>query len=190
MNLKKLIPWNWFKHEEGRGQQEVIPVQKEQSSSMPVATGLSPMLQLHREIDRLFEQAFAGFGRMPSLFSDSAHWLNSWQQGMFQPQIDIAGDDEAYNIKLEVPGLTKDDIKVEVRDDLLVISGEKKDESESRDKHYYRVERSYGQFQRTLNLPQDANVDDMRASLKDGVLSLYIPRKEVENDSAKRIEIN
>ena len=89
-----------------------------------------------------------------------------------------------------MPGLTEDDLSIEVKGDMLVITGEKEEKNEQTDKQFYRVERSYGVFQRTLSLPADTMSEDIHAQLKDGVLTLAIPRSRADQAGVKRIAIS
>jgi len=190
MNIQQLNPWNWFKHEQaGTAERGQIPVKRSGNDKPGGAVGenLHPMFRLHREIDRLFDDVFSGFG-MPASRDDRSSWFD-WNVG-YQPQINVAGGENSYDIELEVPGLAQSDISIEVQGDVLQIRGEKQETNEAKDKHYYRVERRYGKFQRTLALPQDANADDITASLKDGILKLHISRKPVEKQDVKKIEIH
>lgn len=187
MNLSKLNPWNWFKHEEGNQSEQQVPVTRKEAEAAPQVAGANPLVHLHQEMDRLFDEAFSSFG-LPSISSRFGNRLGT--SGMFRPSIDISGDDKQYEVLLDVPGLKESDLTVEVKGDTLFIKGEKEDTSESKDKHYYRIERSYGSFQRTLALPEDAKASDIQASLKDGVLKLVIPRTEVEPSDVQRIAIS
>jgi HSP20 family protein len=90
----------------------------------------------------------------------------------------------------EVRLLAESDLSLEVKDDVLTIKGQKEAHSKDKDKHYYRVERSYGSFQRTLALPDDAIGDEIKANLDKVVLRLEIPRRETANQQVKRISIN
>lgn len=188
MDLEKLKPWNWFKHEEGDNGRQV-PVRKAEVESGAHA-GPGSLLQLHREMDRWFDDAFKSFGmpmrgtRLPGLPSTAQ------MEGFFKPQIDVCGDNRGYQVSLDVPGMTEDDLSLEIRDDLLVIKGQKETRNEDRDKHYYRVERSYGSFQRTLSLPDDADAAAIGAKLDKGVLRLDIPRREGKGEDVKRISIS
>jgi HSP20 family protein len=191
MNLEKLKPWNWFKHEEndtGKGSQ--IPVSRSEAENLPLA-GRGTLMSLHRDMDRWFEDAFKSFS-MPSLDSNlqSRAMPGISLSNIYRPQIDVSGDSNCYEINLEVPGLTESDLSLEVKDDVLVIKGEKEECSEDKDKHYYRVERSYGSFQRTLALPDDAIGGEIKANLDNGVLRLEIPRRETATQEVKRISIN
>jgi HSP20 family protein len=191
MNLEKLKPWNWFKHEEnGTGKESQIPVSRNEAEKLPQA-GPDSLLSLHRDMDRWFGDAFKSFG-IPSLESNlqSRAMPGISLSNIHRPQIDVSGDSNCYEINLDVPGLTESDLSLEVKDDVLTIKGQKEERSEDKDKHYYRVERSYGSFQRTLALPDDAIGDEIKANLDNGVLRLEIPRRETATQEVKRISIN
>jgi HSP20 family protein len=187
MNLSKLNPWNWFKHEEAGSQ---IPVKRPASESNLPVTGQStvyPVQQLHQQIDRLFDEAFRSFG-FPSLRSafEPPAWLS---QTSFRPNLNVSSDDKNYHITIETPGMCQSDLSIEVSGDVLTIQGQKQEEKENKDRHFYRIERSYGSFQRTLALPDDADPDAINAVLKDGVLELAIPRKRIPERESKKITI-
>lgn len=182
VKLQKFNPWNWFKHEEAENQ---ITVQKSNGLYPGLSGSLNPLSEFHREVDRLFDSAFKNFG-FPSLFENPAFANESF----FRPQVDIAGDEKAYEISLDVPGMQQENLSIEVQGDSLIVKGEKQESSERKEKQFYRTERTYGTFQRTLALPNDANADAIQASLKDGVLRLTVPRVKVEGKEAKRITIN
>lgn len=195
MNLEKLNPWNWFKHENAANEnQNQIPVSRDKAESQTI-TEKNPLVQLHREMDKLFDQAFSAFGMPASRsifdsFSPEGFTGNRNLLGDYRPNIDVAGNKKQYEISLDVPGLKNDDLSIEVTGDVLTIKGRKEETKESKDKQFYRIERSYGSFQRTLSLPEDACADDIQANLKDGVLTLSIPRLEREEKDIKRIPIS
>ena len=186
MDIKKLAPWNWFKKEEEQSGTSV-PVQRSDTvAQYPQGNAVNPIVQLHREIDGLFENAFRGFGIAP-FRSDFFTPLTA--EGLLKPQVDIGATDKEYSITVEVPGVNEKDVKVEISGNIMTIRGEKKQEKEEKDKNYYRVERSYGSFQRILSLPEDANHDDVKASFKKGVLTVKMPRKALPKPEVKQIEI-
>lgn len=190
MNIEKLKPWNWFKYEAaGNGGGQPVPVSRAQAESLPTS-GAGSLMSLHREMDRWFEDAFKSLA-MPSFPSrlESAGEAGSKLPGFYRPQIDVSGDNNCYEISIDVPGMAESNLSLEVKDDLLIIKGEKEERSEDKDKHYYRVERSYGSFQRTLSLPDDANADEIKANLDKGVLRLEIPRRAIAEQEVKRISI-
>jgi len=186
MDIKKLAPWNWFKKEEDEAG-AVVPVQRDESkSSYADDNSLKPLIQLHREMDRLFDNAFRGFGIAPfrsEIFSPLT------ASGLLKPQIDISATDNEYSIAVEVPGVDEKDVKVEVADNTMTIKGEKKQEKEEKNKNYYCVERSYGSFQRVLSLPEDASQEDIKATFKNGVLTIKMPRKSLPKSKVKQIEV-
>ena len=186
MNLDKFKPWNWFKHEEGTNAGEQIPVSRKGADSLPPGRGGS-LVSLHRDMDRWFDEAFKSFG-LPAMQSRGDGDVGLAQ--FYRPQIDISADANCYQISLDVPGLTESDLELEIKEDVLTIKGQKEESSESKDKHYYRMERSYGSFQRTLALPDDANADEIRANLDKGVLKLEIPRRATAEEDVKRISIS
>lgn len=172
-DFKKLAPWNWFKKEqEEQHAAALLPVQR---SDQPVVGGaVSPILQLHREIDRLFDDAFRGFG-FPALAVP--RWPSEWS-GMLKPALDIQETDKQYRITLEVPGVEEKDIQITLNDDVLVVRGEKRQEQENKEGGFHRVELSYGSFRRVLNLPGDANQDSIKADFKNGVLTITMDKRE------------
>ena len=191
MNLEKLKPWNWFRHEEGdNGGRRQLPVVRHRASG-PLPGGPASLISLHHEMDRWFDDAFKSFG-IPSLTSGFGSMGSAGEdlREFYRPQIDVSGDDNCYEISLDVPGLTEDDLSLELQDDVLTIKGHKEKRNESKDRQYYRVERSYGSFQRTLALPDDANADEIKASLDKGVLRLEIPRRSGVSSNVRQIAIS
>ncbi|MES2825780.1 MAG: Hsp20/alpha crystallin family protein [Pseudomonadota bacterium] len=146
-----------------------------------------PMLQLQNEIDQLFEDTFRNFG-FPSRYLGSS---NSGRQQMpFQATVNIGSDEKNYHINLEAPGLTENDISLDINENILTISGEKKEEKESKDLNYYRIEHTYGSFQRVLALPDDVDQDGINATMKNGMLNITVPRRESPTSETKQIPIN
>jgi HSP20 family protein len=188
MDLHKLNPWNWFKHEESGN--KTLPVKRENEALERSPDGLQ-LSQLHREIDRLFENAFRSFGLPIHSRSEfmSPFFSNEFASA-FRADVNIASNDNQYVITLEAPGLAQDDLSIELQDRILVIRGVKEQEQEEKDQHYYRKERRFGSFQRVLAVPDDADVDNIHAAMDKGVLSINIPRKAVDQSNVKKISIN
>ncbi len=115
---------------------------------------------------------------LPTMGSD-------WQD-LLRPSRDIHETDQQYRITLEIPGVDEKDIQLTLDDDVLWIRGEKRQEQEQQDGQYHRIERSYGSFQRALNLPGDAHQDAIRASFKNGVLTVTIGKREHADVSTSR----
>jgi HSP20 family protein len=189
MNIEKLNPWNWFKHEDvSRQQSEQIPVTH---NELVPSSGRSSLLQLHREMDRLFDDMFTSFGiQAYNRMAPEKNIFGNTLANAYRPQTDISGDAKKYEVILDVPGLSESDLSIEIKGDILSIKGQKEETSETNEKQFYRVERRFGSFQRTLSLPDDANTDDIKASLQDGVLTLQIPRNQIEDKNVKHIAIS
>lgn len=178
--MKKWIPWNWFKKEE-EAAGKTVPIHRDAADGHHFAL-TNPMQQFHREIDRLFDQAFRGFGQDRPL-------PRSLGNGFLKPQLDLSATDKAYAISVEIPGVEEEDVTLEIVNDTLTIRGEKKQETEERDKNYYRMERSYGSFQRILSLPEDVDQSGVNATFKKGVLTVTMPRKALPKSAIRRIEV-
>lgn len=179
LNLKKLAPWNWFKKEQEEEQQAVSSLPVQRNDMAAAGTSVSPIFQLHREIDRLFDDAIRGMG-FPTLTPPS---LPSDWSGVLKPALDIQETDTQYKITLELPGVDEKAIQIRLEDDVLIVSGEKQQEQEKKDGSFHRIERLYGSFQRVLNLPDDANRDAIKATFRNGVLTITIDK--VENRTPK-----
>lgn len=132
------------------------------------------MVSLRDELDRLFDSVF---GRLPRERGET-YWA---------PPLDIEETEDAIVVRAELPGMNKEDIKVSLSGDTLTISGERKFESEKKNRTYYRQERIYGKFQRTVTLPAEVEGDKAKASYKAGVLELILPKSE--KSKAKEITI-
>jgi len=127
----------------------------------------SEMLQLRDEIGRWFE----GSAIERERGRKSAIWA---------PDVDIKETDKEIQIKADLPGMKLEDIEVSVDDDQLIIQGERKEEKEEKEKGYIRVERNYGSFYRAFNLGVPVKADQIKATYKDGVLEITVPKAEAK----------
>ncbi len=137
----------------------------------------SEMLGIQREINRMFDSFFRGG------MSDS----DDLMQSAWSPAVDIAERENDYLVKVELPGVNKDDVKITLQDNILSIRGEKKHEKETNEQNYHRVERAYGAFQRSFTLPTTVRADRIEAAYKDGILSVTLPK--AEEAKPKQIEV-
>lgn len=94
------------------------------------------------------------------------------------PLVDILEDDKEYLIKVELPEIPREAVKVSVENGTLTISGERRTEKEEKGRKYHRVERSYGRFERSFSIPDDAEADNVKAEFKDGVLRVHLSKSE------------
>ena len=140
-----------------------------------------PFFRLHQEMNRLFDEAFAGFG---GAFAAPAGF------GEASPRVDIRETDGALVVEAELPGVAEDDLDVELSDNVLTIRGEKKSETRDERSGAYRyVERSYGAFSRAIPIPYDIDPDAVEAKFKNGVLTLTLPKPEGAARASRKIAI-
>jgi HSP20 family protein len=109
---------------------------------------------------------------------------------MAEPALDVYEDKDRIVVKAELPGMTKDDIQISISDNVLTIRGEKKREEEDTGKDYYRSERAYGAFIRSLALPTEINPDRVEAMFKNGVLEIRLPKSEAAKKKEIKINVN
>ena len=159
------------------GEQQQGITRRQENWPVRDAFGFSPfsmMRRLSEEMDRAFSSSF-GLGR------GSSDWG-------FNPAIDVRERDGNLEICAELPGMSKDDVKVECTDDGVIIQGEKKREQESHEGGWHRTERSYGSFYRMIPLPEGADAEKAKAEFKNGVLEIRVPVSE-QHRRSRRIPI-
>jgi len=135
-----------------------------------------------REIEDLFDRHTSKMG-WPSL-SREAFSTTEWS-----PKVDIAETDKAFTIKAELPEVRKEDIKVNIENGELSISGERKQEKEEKGKKFHRVERFYGSFMRSFTLPGNVDGSNIKAEYKDGMLNLTLPKIAEAKSKATEVKI-
>ncbi|HEX6081744.1 MAG TPA: Hsp20/alpha crystallin family protein [Methylomirabilota bacterium] len=127
------------------------------------------------EIDRLFD-------RLAELKGNEPLALGDWA-----PSMDVSETKDSLVCTVEVPGMEEKDLQVSLQENLLTIKGEKRKEREEKDEHYHRVERSYGEFERSFRFSTPIRGDEVKASYKDGVLEVRVPK--AEEAKAREIEV-
>lgn len=127
--------------------------------------------------------------------------LNSMLDGMqekkepafkndFIPTVNTREGEFAYHVDVDLPGVKKEDINIQVEDDKLIISGERRHKEEIKEEDYYKVESSFGSFSRSFTLPEEVDVENIHAETKDGVLEVVLPKLENHKvDKVKKIEV-
>lgn len=153
----------------------LLPVGRDRLAALKT----EPFSSLHREIDRLFDDFARGF---PALSN-----FGNGNGGKLMPSIDVVETDKEIEITAELPGLEEKDVQINVADNFLTIRGEKKAEKEEKDKDYRIVERSYGAFERTLELPPGVDADAIKAGIAKGVLKVTVPKPVPKQ--ARKIEV-
>jgi len=152
---------------------------------MPVRTGREdPFSEFHREMNRLFDDFFTDFSMVPSWGGRAE------QKSIFDPKVNVSETDKEVRISAELPGMDQKDVSVELEDNSLVISGERKEEHEDKDETWHRVETSYGSFRRVIPLSANVDMDHAKAEFKKGILKVSLPKMKKETDSRKKIAIS
>ena len=160
MAIKNLVPFG----------KKSVPIRRDEES---------PFVSLRREMDSLFDNFFRGFDMEP--FES--------RLGGFSPRIDVTEDGKKIKISAELPGMDEKDIDLSIQNDMLTIKGEKKEEKEDKGKDYYRMERSYGSFVRTIPLPVEVDTAKVEAKFKKGVLSITLPKTAEAVAETKKISV-
>jgi len=140
------------------------------------------LVDFERELNRMFNSFENRFGISKSKDED-----NEYENAVWMPLTDIYEDKEKYTLKLDLPGIKKEDVKISFVDGKLSISGERSQESEHKDSKCHRIERSFGKYYRSFNLPEHVQSEKINAEFKDGQLTISVPK--VEETKPKEIEI-
>jgi HSP20 family protein len=143
------------------------------------------MARWEREMEGMFEDFF---GRRLRPILDE-RWWGSRTAAFATPAVDLYEEKDEIVAKVELPGMSKEDIEVNVADHHLTIKGEKKKEEEVKEKSYYRCERSYGSFSRSMELPAEVQMEKARASFKNGVLEVHLPKTEEAKKKEAKIKV-
>lgn len=149
-----------------------------QRTELPTWTGFGRLSSLRDEIDRLFGEPLNELARASQL-------LISWS-----PPLDLHEDKDNFIVKIELPGMKKEDIDVSLHNGSLSISGERKSEEKFEDAEVYRSERFFGRFQRTVTLPAAVAADKINAQYKDGVLTVTLAKAEEAKPKQINVQVN
>lgn len=147
------------------------------TSLIPWRSGDSLLDQMRSEMDDVFGRFF-GLPAEPKRNGESNMWA---------PRVDISETDKSYLVKADLPGVDPKDVEINVRDGVLTVRGEKKEQKEEKHKNYHRVERFAGQFFRSIPLPTGVDADNVQATTTKGVLTVTIPKKP--EAQAKKIAV-
>ena len=149
----------------------------------PVFTRWTP----RKELEEMEKRLSTIFGRSP--MNTEGEKKEAIAVTEWSPLVDITEDDKEYVVKAEIPEMKKEDIKINVHDDVLTVSGERKYEKEEKGKKFHRVERAYGSFMRSFALPENADGSKISAEYKDGVLKVHLPKSEQAKKKAIEVKI-
>lgn len=140
---------------------------------------LKDILSLQERMNRLFDDMLVRTKKEEETFF----------RGMWSPAVDIYETEDEIVLKAELPGVNKDDVSVEVTDNLLILKGERRAEKEIKEENYHRRERVYGAFQRSFTLPNIVDKEKVRARYKDGVLEITLPKASEAKPKQIKVEV-
>jgi len=161
MTLRELMPFS----------KKTLPIRHETEN---------PFALFRHDMDTMYEDFLRGFDIEPA-------WTRKMDS--FTPRVDVTESEKEINVAAELPGIEEKDIDVTVSGNSLTIKGEKKEEKEDKGKDYYRMERSYGSFSRTIPLPVEVETDHASASYKKGILLIKIPKSAKAIEEKKKIPV-
>ena len=171
-----------------RNKPEAGIARREQSVNLRTVSPFSIMRRFSEEMDRLFGD-FGFEGSLASGFGREFGRLADLEGSMWSPQVEAFERNGKLIVRADLPGLTKDDINVDITNDAIKIRGERRQEKEENEEGYYRSERSYGSFYREIPLPSGVHSEAANASFRDGVLEITMPAPARQTGS-RRIEIS
>lgn len=142
-------------------------------------------------MDRLFDRFASGFG-MPQIqrvFETMSALRFGSSLPVPTPAMDVSEDADAYTLTAELPGMSESEIELAVRDGILTLTGEKKQEKDKKDKNFYMSERIFGAFDRSFTLPDGVDTDKIAAKFAKGVLTITLPKKPEAKSAPKKVEV-
>ena len=150
------------------------------------------MLITHYNPNRRIREFRRGFDLLNAMLDDFTPERSSDSfKTDFTPTINTREGEYAYHVEVDLPGMKKDDIDIQIEDKTLIISGERKIKNEIKEESYYKIESSFGTFSRSFTLPDEVDIENIHAESKDGVLEVTVPKLEKPKvDKVKKIAIN
>ena len=170
MTLREIVPWRWG------------GLRRWEPTEVPFGGFRRQMESLHKEMDRLFDE-------MTSEPARRAFNPQTLGHDLVMPDIDEVEDDKAFHVSIELPGMDEEDIDITLAGRVLTIRGEKKEDEKEEGKEFYRRERTYGAFRRTLELPGEVDETKIEASFKKGVLTIGLPKTAEAQEKIKHIAV-
>jgi HSP20 family protein len=154
------------------------------------ASPFALMRRVAEDMDRMFESFGFGRGRFaPRLWSDVPERFGEPEPAVWAPELEVLDREGEFVVRADLPGLKKEDVRVEVTENALILEGERRKEHEERREGFYRSERSYGRFSRAVPLPEGVDTENVEAEFMDGVLEVRLPAPKRQPQQRRQIEI-
>ena len=179
-----------------RNDRETRGLQSRQQGGGFLSSPFELMDRMAEEMDQTFDRIFRGFGLAPrariprSMFEGSSMFGgSSAREQVWAPRIEALQNGDRFIVRAELPGLKKDDVQVELGENALTIHGQREEQREDQREGYYHSERQYGQFYRTIPLPEGVIAESAQAQFRDGVLEVTMQAPPAEATRGRRLEI-
>jgi HSP20 family protein len=170
MALGEMVPWRWG------------GLRRAGRDDRAFEAFRGDIAALHREMDRLFENLWNdSFG--------STLLSGEWGRTEIAPQLDVTEDEKAFFVKVDLPGMDEKNVDVTLSDRILTIRGRREEDKETKGKDYFRRERAYGSFRRSIEIPAAVDVSKIEASFTKGVLTVHLPKTKEAQEKVKHIEV-
>ena len=170
--------------DQGRGS-----FQRQQSAGGWLSSPFDVMDRMTNEMDRLFDRVFRDVGWPGRAWRSATPFGSGQRAGNWAPHVEEFQNGDRFIVRADLPGLAKDQVQVEVTANVLTIHGERREEHEEKKEGYYHSEREYGQFYRSIPLPEGVITDSAQASFKNGVLEITMQAPPAEATRGRRLEI-
>jgi HSP20 family protein len=168
MKMQDLMPVNWFKDEERVFKNKPLGL-------------YTPLYKMRKEMDNIFSDFLTDYDEL---------WPSTEDAGsFFTPRSDVIETKDEYKVSMDMPGVEEKDVDVSLDNGVLKITGKKEHEKETKDAKVHRIERSYGSFKKTIQLPDNVLKDKVEAHFKNGVLKVIIPKTEESKKEVKKIKV-
>jgi len=191
--LERWLPFKFHRKDRSRKVQDLrstpnAPAPMETSPVWPQGPSSMFSAPMHQLVQGVFNDPFFRdpFGR----FGEMDRWFGDFCPNRFAPSVEVSDEEDSIQVSVELPGLSKDDVRLQIENDMLVLSGEKKRRDESRNNGIFRTERYFGYFQRAIPLPDDVDGERCKAEFKEGVLTVRLPKVDNPSPRGTSIEIS
>jgi HSP20 family protein len=178
MALKEMVPWRWG------------GLRRWGDEDRPFESFFREMDTLHQQMERVFDDFWKG-SEHRLMTATPWHWpmTTPWAHSEVMPRIDETEDEKAFHVQVELPGMDKDDVEITLANGVLTIRGEKKREEEEKGKDFFRKERTFGAFRRSIPIPAEVDERGIEASFRKGVLNIELPKSEEAIKKVTHIDI-
>jgi HSP20 family protein len=164
-------------------------LQRRQAAGGWLSSPFALMNRMTDEVDEMFDRIFRDFGVAPRSRASGDLFGSSAREGLWAPNIEAVQKGDRFIVRADLPGLKKDDVQVDLGENALTIRGERREQHEDEREGYYHSERQYGQFYRTIPLPDGVIAESAQASFRNGVLEVTMQAPPAEAARGRRLEV-